>query len=457
MSATILIAEDDAVSRQMFAEALGSAGYETRCAANGAETIALLRELKPSLLIVDVRMPAVGGLEVTRLAHGDFPNMPIVVMTAFGSMDTAIEAIQEGAFDFIAKPVNLDELKRIVTRALSQREPRNRSRDSASGSDNGQELVIGKSPAMFDVYKTIARVAPTKSTVLILGESGTGKELIARAIHDHSPKADKSFVAVDCGALTETLLASELFGHVRGAFTGAVADKKGAFEEADGGTCFLDEIGNINLETQAKLLRVLQEHEIKRVGSQKPIKVDVRVIAATNKDLKQLIKTGAFREDLYYRIKVITIKLPPLRARRDDIPRLANHFLARFARENDKPVAAISEAAMEILLHYDWPGNIRELENVIERTVVLSNQTTVTPDDLPPDISESDATEHEAPAENGNFLLSDVPPLEELKKRYLVHVLRRTQGNVSRAAKLLKVDRRSLYRMLERYNLQPRP
>jgi len=452
MTPTILVADDDQVSAELFSEALAADGYAVRRAQSGVETLALLKENRPDLLIVDVRMPGITGLEVTRIAHRDYPALPVVVMTAFGCMDTAIEAIQEGAFDFISKPVNLEQLKRIVTRALAQRELSNGSSAERSFEETPQlGTVIGKTPAMVEVYKTIGRAAPTKSTVLILGESGTGKELIARAVHEHSPQAGKPFVAVDCGALTETLLASELFGHVRGAFTGAVSDKKGVFEEADGGTCFLDEIGNINLETQAKLLRVLQEHEVKRVGSQRAVKVDVRIIAATNKDLKALLRSGAFREDLYYRIKVVTIRLPPLRERKDDIPRLAEYFLRRYRSDNRKPVNAISDEAMDLLRSYSWPGNIRELENVIERAVVLSNQPVLGPDDLPPEIRHpSDWKEYEALADK-TFHIGDTPTLDVVKKRYILHVLALSQGNITRAAKMLNIDRRSLYRILDRY------
>jgi DNA-binding NtrC family response regulator len=452
MIPTILVADDDQVSAELFSEALAADGYAVRRAQSGIETIALLKESAPDLLIVDVRMPGITGLEVTRIVHRDYPALPVVVMTAFGCMDTAIEAIQEGAFDFISKPVNLEQLKRIVTRALAQRELSNGSSAERSLEESPQlGTVIGKTPGMVEVYKTIGRAAPTKSTVLILGESGTGKELIARAVHEHSPQAGKPFVAVDCGALTETLLASELFGHVRGAFTGAVSDKKGVFEEADGGTCFLDEIGNINLETQAKLLRVLQEHEVKRVGSQRAVKVDVRIIAATNKDLKALLRSGAFREDLYYRIKVVTIRLPPLRERKDDIPRLAEYFLRRYRSDNRKPVNAISDEAMDLLRSYSWPGNIRELENVIERAVVLSNQPVLGPDDLPQEIRHpSDWKECEALADK-TFHIGDTPTLDVVKKRYILHVLALSQGNITRAAKTLNIDRRSLYRILDRY------
>jgi two-component system response regulator AtoC len=458
MRARILIADDDEVSCQLFAEVLQKEGYRADRARTGDDALARLREEVYDLLIVDVRMPGMTGLDVTQIAHTDYPSLPVIVMTAFGDIDTAVEAIREGAFDFISKPMNLEELKKTVSRALAQERPLSPSENNREEIEPGAQLgtVVGRSPAMVEVYKTIARAAPTKSTVLIFGESGTGKELFARAIHQHSLRASCPFVAVDCGALTETLLASELFGHVRGAFTGAVTDKKGVFEEAEGGTCFLDEIGDIGPDMQSKLLRVLQEHEVRRVGVQKWIKVDVRIIAATNKDLGKLAKAGAYREDLYYRLNVISICLPPLRERREDIPALARHFLKGYGQANGKRVAAISDEAMELLCAYSWPGNIRELENTIEQALVLSNQSMLTPDDLPLAVRQNTPS---GPARNRldgePFHFSDTPSLEEVKKRYVLHVLSHAQGNISRAAKMLNIDRRSLYRMLARYNIAP--
>ena len=309
---------------------------------------------------------------------------------------------------------------------------------------------------MMEIYKTVARVAPTKSTVLILGESGTGKELIAQAIHQHSPRANRPFVAVDCGALTETILESELFGHVRGAFTGALADKKGVFEEAQGGTCFLDEIGGISPNMQARLLRVLQEHEIRRVGGKDWVKVDVRVVAATNHNLSEAVSKGNFRQDLYYRLDVVSIHLPPLRERVEDIPLLARYFLQRYIQESGKVITAISDKAMELLCAYSWPGNIRELENAIEQAVALSYQSILTPDDLPEVVRDhAAARSFQNGSQNEQFLFPDRPTLEEVKKRYVLHVLGQTEGNISRSAKILNIDRRSLYRMLARYKIEP--
>jgi DNA-binding NtrC family response regulator len=457
MSAHILIADDDETGCQLFAEALEAEGFQVERAASGDAALARLREEIHDLLIIDVRMPGTSGLEVTRIVHEKYPSLPIIVMTAFGSMETAVEAIHEGAFDFISKPMNLAELKKTVSRALAQRALRRRAETSGAGEEESLQQfgkIIGKSPAMLEVYKTVARVASTKSTVLILGESGTGKELIAQAIHQHSPRANRPFVAVDCGALTETILESELFGHVRGAFTGALADKKGVFEEAQGGTCFLDEIGGISSALQARLMRVLQEHEIRHVGGKDWIKVDVRVIAATNHNLAEAVSQGAFRQDLYYRLDVVAIRLPPLRERVEDIPLLARHFLQHYGRESGKSIAAISDEAMKLLSAYGWPGNIRELENAVEQAVALSYQSVLTADDLPPAVRDPAAAKS-LQNEPNEFLFPDTPTLEEIKKRYVLHVLSRNQGNVSRTAKILNIDRRSLYRMLARYKIEP--
>ncbi|HEV8343992.1 MAG TPA: sigma-54 dependent transcriptional regulator [Candidatus Binatia bacterium] len=458
MTARILIADDDEVSCQLFAEVLEKEGYQVDRAQNGEATLSLLDDQLHDMLIIDVRMPGMTGLDVTRIVHEKYSSLPIVVMTAFGSMETAVEAIHEGAFDFISKPMNLEELKKAVSRALAQRSLRGRKREGEEEIEEGERsgTIIGKSPAMVEVYKTVARAAPSRSTVLVLGESGTGKELIARAIHQHSPRAGHPFVAVDCGALTETLLESELFGHMRGAFTGAVTDKKGVFEEAEGGTCFLDEIGDVSRNMQAKLLRVLQEHEVRRVGGKDWLKVDVRVVAATNRNLAELVRTGAFRQDLYYRLNVVAIHLPPLRERLEDIPLLVRHFLNRYSQESEKSITAVSDKAMDLLCTYPWPGNIRELENTIEQAVALSSQQILTPDDLPVEVRDPAASNSfQNSSQDEQFLFPDTPTLEEVKKRYVLHVLSRNQGNISRTAKILNIDRRSLYRMLARYKIEP--
>jgi two-component system response regulator AtoC len=461
MNAQILIADDDEVSCQLFAETLEGQGYDVQKVTSGDQALACLAQGPYDLLIVDVRMPGTSGLEVTRIVHEKYPGLPVIVMTAFGSIETAVEAIHDGAFDFISKPMNLAELRKTVERALTSRSvkgPGDRAPDPNEGVSSRQpsSKIIGKTPAMLEVYKTVARVAPAKSTVLILGESGTGKEMIARAIHEHSPRAHRPFVAVDCGALTESILESELFGHVRGAFTGAIADKKGVFEEAQGGTCFLDEIGGISPNLQARLLRVLQEHEVRRVGGKDWTPVDARVVAATNFNLAEAVRLGEFRQDLYYRLNVVAIHLPPLRDRRDDIPLLAQHFLKQYSEENNKAIPMISDDAMALLCAYTWPGNIRELENAIEQAVALSYRSVLTPEDLPRDVREpKNSRLSAAPSEDGQFLFPDTPSLEDVKRRYVLHVLRQTHGNVSATARLLNVDRRSLYRMFARYKIEP--
>ena len=458
MRPRILITDDDDVSCQLFAEVLQGEGYQVNQAHSGEAALAQLNDEAYSLLLVDVRMPGMTGLDLTRTVRKKYPSLPVVVMTAFGSIETAFETIEEGAYDYISKPMNFEELKKIISRALTLREPRVRAASHGEEIDDegNLEAMIGRSPAMIEVYKTVAKVAPTKSTALIIGESGTGKEVIARAIHTHSPRATHPFVGVDCGALSETLLESELFGHMRGSFTGAVADKKGVFEEANGGTCFLDEISNISLNMQAKLLRVLQEHEVRRVGGRNWLSVDVRVLAATNKNLEELVAKEAFREDLYYRLKVVTIFLPPIRERPEDILPLALHFLRRSCLAAGKPVMSISDAAMERLRAYAWPGNIRQLENVIEQAVVLSNQPILTPEDLTAEVRDNSLSRTlRALSQAEQFSVSDAPSLEEVKKRYALYAINRAQGNISHAAKILNVDRRSLYRMLERHKIEP--
>jgi DNA-binding NtrC family response regulator len=462
MNARVMIADDDEVSCQLFAETLEEEGLDVDTVTSGDQALQRLIEGAYDLVIADVRMPGLSGLDVTRIVHEKYPSLPVIVTTAFGSIETAVEAIHDGAFDFISKPMNLAELKNTVAKALAQRTLRRTAAQNLQDIDlrpapgrHGSK-IIGKSPAMLEVYKTVARAAPTKSTVLILGESGTGKEMIARAIHRHSPRANRPFVAVDCGALAETILESELFGHMRGAFTGAFADKKSVFEEAQGGTCFLDEIGGISNSLQARLLRVLQEHEIRRVGGKDWLPVDVRVVAATNYNLADAVKHNEFRRDLYYRLNVVTIHLPPLRGRKADIPLLADYFLNRYCEDNGKPILTISDKAMELLCSYSWPGNIRELENAIEQAVALSYQPILTPEDLPREVRDQgpEAVAIES-SQQSQFLFSDTPSLEEVKKRYVLHILNHTQGNISAAARILNVDRRSLYRILARYKINP--
>jgi DNA-binding NtrC family response regulator len=444
--ARILVVDDDPVTCRLLADVFGRGGFTVIGETDPQRALARVAEEPIDLAILDVQMPDMNGLVLLRGLRERLHDLPVIIMTAFGSIDTAVQAIASGAVDYVSKPMDVEEIRATVRRALGRQ-----AETQAALPVAGEEIggVVGRSPGMVDVYKTIARVAPGRSTVLILGESGTGKELIARAIHENSTRRKHPFVAVDCGALTETLLESELFGHVRGAFTGAIADAQGLFAEADGGTIFLDEIGDISPALQAKLLRVLQEHQIRPVGGSAWRRVDVRVIAATNRDLAAAVQAGRFREDLYYRLKVVTIDVPPLRDRREDIPLLVDHLVRRAARECRKPVTGVSEAALALLCAYQWPGNVRELAHALERGVALAQQDVLTAEDLPAELHEPAGSPPPATA-------ADRPTLAELKRRYVHRIYEECGGNVSRAAAVLGVDRRSLYRMLQRYGVAPR-
>ncbi len=451
--ARVLVVDDDAVARDLLVEALRKEGYEVEATAGGGEAIARGREQRFDVVLTDLRMGEVDGLDVLREFKQLSPDTSVVLLTAFGSMDGAIEAIRHGAYDYLAKPFKKEEIRLVVRRSL---EHSRLVRENARFREQEREReslsqLVGSSPAMLEVYKLVARVSPGKSTVLLEGESGTGKELVARAIHQNSPRRDRPFVPVNCGALPETLLESELFGHERGAFTGAVGAKRGLFETAHGGTIFLDEIGDIGAALQVKLLRVLQEQEVRRVGGTAAIKVNTRIIAATNRHLPDLVKEGRFREDLFYRLNVIRIVLPPLRRRREDIPMLAHHFLQKFAVASARAIRGFLPATMELLQGYAWPGNVRELENVIERVVSLAHGPLVLPDDLPESVRSGQPSLTADDAASGAGALCT---LEELEKQHLIRVLRETGGNKVRAAKILGIDRRTLYRMAERFGVE---
>lgn len=442
---SLLIVDDDPVTLDLLKEVLTKEGYEVRTALSGEEAISLAERNLFDIVITDVRMGIKDGMEVLREFKKNSPETIVIMITAFGSIDTAIEAIREGAFDYISKPFKLEEIKLTVRRAFEQRRliEENRIYRQELIEKYQFKNVIGRTPQMLHVYKTIAKVANTKSTVLLYGERGTGKELIARSIHYNSPRNGKPFIPVDCGSLVETLMESELFGHVKGAFTGAITSKKGLIEEADGGTLFMDEVSNLSLSTQAKLLRFLQEHEIKRVGGVDSIKVDVRIIAATNQPIEPLVKSGRFREDLFDRLNVVSINLPPLRERREDIPLLANYFLQKFSEENGKKISHISPEVIEILTKYSWPGNVRELEHTIERAVILARNPIILPEDLPKKIFEEiKGIEIKEPEK--------LLPLREMEKRYVLKVLKETGGNKKKASEILGIDRTTLYRILEK-------
>jgi DNA-binding NtrC family response regulator len=457
-AATILVVDDDTVARDLLADALKKEGYNVEAYATGEEAIARGREGRVDLVLTDIRMGAVDGLTVLREFKRMSRETAIVVLTAFGSLEGAIEAIKQGAYDYLAKPFKKEEIKLVVQRSLDHcrllRE-NTKFREELKSKDEWSPLV-GSSPAMLEVYKLVARVSESRSTVLLQGESGTGKELIARAIHGNSPRRDKPFVPVNCGALPDTLLESEMFGYEKGAFTGAVGTKTGLFESANGGTLFLDEIGELGQALQVKLLRVMQDQEVRRVGGTNSIKVDVRMIAATNRDLEQLVKEGKFRDDLFYRLNVVRITLPSLKEREEDIPMLAHHFLHKCAGGATTAVRGFHPDTMECLQRYRWPGNVRELENAIERAVSLSHGPLLTPDDLPAQIRQAPAPADHKP-DMPDTAESVYLTLEEVEKRHLVRVLKETKGNKVKAAKILGIDRRTLYRMAERFGLDLGP
>ncbi|HEY3354583.1 MAG TPA: sigma-54 dependent transcriptional regulator [Polyangia bacterium] len=444
--AHVFVVDDDTSSRELLTRILSGEGHRVTALSDGHEALArLAADGPPDLVVSDIRMGEVDGLQLTDALRERAPDTPVLLVTAFGNIDGAVEAIRRGAFDYISKPYDVDGIKVVVARALEQRRLalENRALRRDLRDKYRLENVVGRSEAMLQVYKTAARVAATDATVLIQGESGTGKELVARAIHTASPRAQRPFVAVDCGAIAEGVLESELFGHARGAFTGAQAMRRGLFEEANQGTLFLDEIGDVGQNLQARLLRALQEGTIRRVGTNETLAVDVRVVAASNRDLDQAVKEGRFREDLFYRLNVVTIRIPPLRDRREDIPLLAEHFAAKHGRSEG---AAISPGARDLLVAYDWPGNVRELENVIARALALNPSGVVTPEDL---------AEHVRGARPAAASLAVVagaaqerPTLAELERRYAAQVLQETGGNKTRAAEVLGIDRKTLYRLL---------
>jgi len=453
---TILVADDDAVARDLLVEALRKEGYQVEAVADGAQAIERGRQKRFDVVLTDIRMGSVDGLEVLREFKQLSPDTPIVLLTAFGSMEGAIEAIKQGAYDYLAKPFKKEEIKLVVRRSLDHaRLVRENARFREElGERQDLSPLVGSSPLMLEVYKLVARVSTGKSTVLLEGESGTGKELIARAVHANSPRRERLFVPVNCAALPDTLLETELFGHEKGAFTGAAGVKQGLFETAHEGTIFLDEIGDMGLSLQVKLLRVIQEQEVRRVGGTGSIKVDVRIVAATNRNLASLVKEGRFREDLLYRLIVVRIGLLRVRERREVIAMLAHHFLQKFSGGTTSQITGFVPDALELLQRYHWPGNVRELENAIERAVSLSHGPLVLPDDLPDTIRNAGAMSCDDTVGKGSGKEEALLTLDEVQKRHLMRVLRETGGNKARAAKILGIDRRTLYRMAERFGLE---
>ena len=445
----ILITDDEKNTREGLARAL-QRNYDVLLAEDGRRALDVLEARAVDVVLSDVRMPDMDGLTLLSRALARDPQPLVILLTAYGTVETAVEAMKRGAYDFLTKPVNLDQLEIKLKQALRSREVETENRTLREQLDAkfGLENILGNSPVMQEVFDVIHQVAPTRATVLIEGESGTGKELVARAIHQISPRAKGPFIPVHCAALSKTLLESELFGHEKGAFTGANERRPGRFEMADGGTLFLDEIGEIDPAVQVKILRVLEEHKFERVGGSEMLEVDVRLLAATNRDLKQMVAAGQFREDLFYRLYVVNIHLPPLRERLGDIPLLTQHFLKEFAAENQKTVGGITPDALDLLSAYHWPGNVRELRNVMERMVVLTRGDKLTVRDLPASIHDL-AGGKPAGAQLGGTLT-----LEAAEKQLIVQALKQQSGNRTLAAQQLGLSRRTLHRKLNEYGLR---
>jgi len=443
----ILVIDDEKNIREGLAEYLRSEEYDVICAENGDEGWNLFNKGDVDLIITDLKMPGLSGEELMKRILEHSPGFPVIILTGHGTIDIAVTAMRMGAWDFLSKPVDLDHLALKVKRALEAREMYYQHRRMEEDLERKKQFksIIGNSRNVREIFNTINKAAPTKASIIITGESGVGKELVADAVHELSTRKDKPLVKVHCAALSANLLESELFGHEKGAFTGAVSQRKGRFELASGGTLFLDEIGEIDQNIQIKLLRVLQEKKFERVGGEKTIEVDVRIIAATNKDLKAEIEKGTFREDLYFRLNVVNINVPPLRERKDDIPLLAASFLKEFARENGKSIESINEKARSRLYAYDWPGNIRELRNCIESAVVMCQSNTITVDDLPPVFR--------AVSDEGIINIKHGTTMAECEQIIIRETLSHCNGNKSKAADMLQIGRKTLLRKLEEIDL----
>ena len=441
----VMVVDDDAETLALLREIVVKEGYQVETVEDAETALRLFGEWQPDLVITDIHMPGMDGLALLAAVRERAPDILVILLTAYGSLKTAVDGIKAGAFDYLSKPFVVDDIRLVVRRAL---EHKKLLRENRSLRDQLRERyrfdnLVGSSPGMVSVYKLVARVAESDSTVLIQGESGTGKELIARAIHANSPRCNGPFVVIDAGSLAETLIESELFGHERGAFTGAVASKKGMLEQAHLGTCFLDEIADISPVMQSKLLRALQEREIRRVGSETPRAIDVRIIAASKKDLKPLVEAGTFREDLYYRLEVVIIVLPPLRDRVEDIPILSQYFVDKYGRAKKKPVTGLSPESMQVLMHYAWPGNVRELEHVIERAIALTPHPIITLEDLPETIRT--ATVQDRARARGWATLG------EMEKDYILRVLEAHHHDHGQASVILGIHRKTLLRKLREY------
>ncbi|MDH5299116.1 MAG: sigma-54 dependent transcriptional regulator [Desulfobulbaceae bacterium] len=445
----VLVVDDDEAHRTMLGTMLSGWGWKVSEADDGATAVAAVHGQPFDAILMDVRMTTMDGLEALGRIHAYNPAIPVVIMTAYSSVDAAVEAIKNGAHDYLTKPLDFERLRLTMDRALDHRQVEEKKAGggrAGSAMDRGQ--IIGDSPAMVELLELVAHVAPTEATVLITGESGTGKELIAEAIHRNSTRPAGPFVKVNCAALVENLLESELFGHEKGAFTGADRRREGKFVQADTGTLFLDEVGEMSAAMQAKLLRVLQEHEVQRVGGQETIGVDVRLVAATNRILEDEVQNGNFREDLYYRLNVVTVHVPPLRERRQDLPLLVDFFIAKFAARNNRRVAGVTPRCMDLLLHYPWPGNVRELENAMERGVILMRGDYLDEPDLPLAVRRWAEREMGGGGEGWEPASS---PLEEAERQIILRTLEECGGNKSEASRRLSITRKTLHSKLQRY------
>jgi len=453
MSGSILIVDDDKAHLSMLETIFTGWGYKTTGVEDGANAIEEVQERSFDCVLMDVRMANIGGIEALQQIQDYNPAIPVIIMTAYSSVDIAVEAMKHGAYDYLTKPLNFDELKLVVERSLEHMSlaKENRSLKQRLSLESRLTNIIGSSDSMLELTQMVETVAPTEATILITGESGTGKELFAKAIHDLSDRKDKELVTVNCAALTDTLLESELFGHEKGAFTGADKRREGRFMQANKGTIFLDEVGEIPMPMQAKLLRAIQEREIQRVGSDLPINVDVRIIAATNRDLFDDVKEGKFREDLYYRLNVVNLAVPALVDREGDVALLAKFFLDQFAKRNRKPMKGFTPAAMDMLVKYPWPGNVRELENTIERAVILSVGEYVSDRELP-----SSVKDHFDDVNSGDPNMAAMAglSLDDIEKMAIIETLTKTKGNKSEAAKLLGITRTTLNNKVKKYEIE---
>tara|TARA_B100001248_G_scaffold260619_1_gene249357 strand:- start:1234 stop:2643 length:1410 start_codon:yes stop_codon:yes gene_type:complete len=457
MKRKILVVDDEESIREFLDIMLRKEGYDVSLAEDGAKAQELLKKKSFDMIISDLQMPNVTGIELLKYVKDNYPEIVFMMITAFGTTESAVEAMKLGAYDYLTKPFKIDEVRILINNALRAQalESENRTLKKELGKEYNFSNLIGNSDAMHRVFDIVKRVAATPTNVLIVGESGTGKEMVAKAIHYNSSEKDKPFVTVNCGAIPESLMESEMFGHKKGSFTGAVSDKPGLFEVADGGTLFLDEVGELPLSIQVKLLRAIQERVIRRVGGTDDIKVDIRLIAATNQDLEDMVKKGTFREDLYYRLNVIQLRMPPLRERKDDIPVLAKHFLKKYNERLGKSVNGISEEAMSQLKTYHYPGNVRELENIMERTLALEGGATILPESLPPFVHTNEgrklASAYEIEIQDDGVDLERI--IEQIEKELIIKAIHKSKGVKKRAAKLLGISFRSMRYRVDKYGL----